>query len=223
MHGIILLIVGTLELILGISFLVKKRVGEAARWYSLFILSVVVWVLTNAAMALSDSASLLYYFTEMTYAGSMFIAPTFLLFSYTFPAPKKAISTAFTVLLFVPAIINIFIVFLSDLYIKNLEIVNGSVQETFDWMIYVFSALFVIYWIWGIFNLVGSYKKSDGLYRWQLKYLLIGIAISSIVGIAFDILLPLFGINFSGRNWIGAEFSIVWLGFTSYILFKKNI
>ena len=220
-HGIILMVIGILELILGISFLTKKRIGEAVRWYTLLIFSVSLWVLTNAVAALNDSYVIQHFFIEMTYISGGFIAITFLLFTYNFPSVKKIISPIKTFLLFLPAIINIFIILLTHTYVKGIEIINGSIREDFDFMIYIFSAYFLIFWSWGMWNIIDSYRKADGYHRWLLKYLLVGIAISATLGITADIILPLINVTFPGRNFIGAEFSIVWLGFTSYILYKK--
>lgn len=221
-HGIILVVIGILELVLGISFLTKKRIGEAVRWYTLFVFSVALWVLTNAVVALNEEYSIRHFFIEFTYISGGFIVGSFILFTYNFPSLKKIISPIKTFLIFLPAIVNTFIILLSHTYVKSIEIINGSINEEFGFMIYIFSTYFLVFWLWGMWNIFDSYRKADGFHRWLLKYLLIGIVISAALGITADIILPLTNITFPGRNFLGAEFSIIWLGFTSYILYKKN-
>lgn len=207
---------------MGISFLTRKRIGGAVRWYTLLVFSVALWALTNAVAALNENnyeIQLLFY--RLTYISGGFIATSFILFSYNFPSVKKIISPIKTLLLFLPAIVNIFVILLTHSYLERIELVNGAIQEDFGFMIYIFSAYFIIFWSWGMWNIFDSYKKSDGYHRWLLKNLIIGIVISATLGITADIILPITNVTFPGRNFLGAEFSIVWLGFTSYIIYKK--
>jgi hypothetical protein len=90
--------------------------------------------------------------------------------------------------------------------------------------IHIFNILFVVYWIWAIVNLNQTYKASEGIHRWQLKNFLIGIVISSFFGILLNLIFPWLDIfMYDFLSVIGAITSVIWLGFTSYILFKKNI
>lgn len=95
-HGIIFLVIGTLELLLGLYFLIRRPAGEAVKWYTIFIFSAALWVLSNAGAALQAAdLDIVRVFLELTYIPGGFIAASFVLFSYSFPFPRRAITFLF--------------------------------------------------------------------------------------------------------------------------------
>ena len=210
-HGIILLIIGTVELLLGIYFIMRRRTGESAQWYKFLIFSVAIWVLCNAGAALVQGIDQKYIFIELTYVGGGFIAAFFLLFSYTFPFLRKQLNSWFKFLILLPALLNVIVVIVSNQYFQSIEVKGALIIERgSEALLFIFLIYFLFYWIWGLINLFKSYKVSDGIHRWQLKYLIVGLIVSSFIAIIADMVFPLLGVDFSGRNWIGSEFSIIW-------------
>jgi hypothetical protein len=90
--------------------------------------------------------------------------------------------------------------------------------------VHVFNVLYIYYLIWALVNFYKRFKSAEGLHRWQLKYFLIGLVISSVFGLLFDLIFPWLNIlMYDVYSVWGAMATIIWLGFSSYILFKKNI
>lgn len=224
-HGVILLIIGTLELLLGLYFVIRRPAGEAVRWYILFVFSVATWVFANASGALrSSDLQIVRISFEFAYIAGGFIAAAFVLFSYSFPFPRRAITFSFVAAIFLPAVVNIFVALLTNTYIPSVWETNGTIKTGLSTPLLLFAVYFVTYWTWGMLNLTRAYRRADGIHRWQLQYLLYGIIVSSVFAITFDIILPLLpSVTFPGLNWVGSEFSIVWLGFTSYVLLRHRL
>jgi len=112
-----------------------------------------------------------------------------------------------------------YLIFLTNKFQTGMVFEGGN-QKFFNGpLFFLFPIYFLFYWIWAVRNLIVKFKMTDGIHIYQLKLLLWGVLISSIIIIIFDIIYPLLGkVVISG---LGPEFSIVWLGFTSYIILKK--
>lgn len=220
-HGILMLVIGTLELALGVYLFVRRASGPGIVWYTLFTLSIALWVFSNSVAAFTDSGAVRVEAIEMTNGIGGFIAVLFLLFTYSYPVPQRLLSPVFLSLLFAPAVINLFVVIVDNVYIDSIEVQGARLLYENSTALAVFAVGFLLYWGFGIRNLVRSYLRADGIHRETLRFLLTGIFISSVVVILFDVLLPAFGTTFPGSSWLGSELSVVWLAYTSYILFRK--
>jgi len=176
-----------------------------------------VWVASNAL----DYILFSIFLTRLTYAGAVLIAVGFFYFSLYFPFQKFSISKMHHFLIILlPAILIVILFTATNIFIRDIN--WDTLQITYGSVFHIFNIVFLIYWFWGIYNFVKKYRTADGIHRWQLKNIFWAIIFSLIAGITTNLILPwVFGIWTLG--WIGPMFSIFFLGFASYILFKRNI
>lgn len=215
--GSILLIISVAEFALGVWFLTKYQRSQATMWYGLFAIGTSLYVASNGLGYLVNN----FYIAErFGWIGGMMTAVFILPFSFSYPLPKRPVSellpyVVWPLAVFIPGL------FWADIFITDKGVINyrqgyQTQVGTYFWFMLAF---FAVYWIWALVNLFQTMKKSDGQHRWQLRMILIGLIVSLIVSVSFDVILPL--VTKSRLGYIGSMFSAVWLGFTSYIIMKK--
>jgi hypothetical protein len=220
LRGYILIAIGLIEVVLGLWFLYRYKRTATNNWYIAFVLSIAFWVLANAGIYFfANNLDKAQFYNELTWLGGVFIAFTFLFFSFYFPISLKPVKGYSYFLIIIPLILFVYLIFFSSLFVTSMAF-EGNNQKFFTGsLFFLFPAYFFIYWTWGIINLVRKLKRTDGIHVQQLKLLLTGVIISSVFIVIFDLIYPLMGkAVISG---LGPELSIIWLGFTSYIILKK--
>jgi len=84
-----------------------------------------------------------------------------------------------------------------------------------------FSVYLTGYLVAGLMFLIKTYKKAIGIERLQVKYCLLGMFFTSILGLVNNLFLPMAGI--SEYNWLGPPFTMVMLGFTAYSIVRHRL
>ncbi|MBU1148654.1 hypothetical protein KKI23_01045 [Patescibacteria group bacterium] len=218
----LLLAVGLIELFLGIWLLIKYQRSAINTWYGLFIFSVAAWVFSNAGLYLSEylgNNNSLFLFNQLTWLAGVVLTCAFLFFSFVFPFSQKPIKKWAYLLFLIPLTLFSFLVFFTDNFQTDILIAANSQRYVMGDLFYLFPPFFFVYWIWSITNLAKKYQAADGIHKWQIKYLLIGIIVSLLIIIGVDIIPITFG--WKVINGVGEFATLIWLFFTSYIILKK--
>lgn len=215
--GYVLLALATIESLLGIWFIVRYQKSASTIFYGLFCIGVAVYVGANGLGQIKDIFDI---GERFSWAGGAMATALFLPFSFSFPVPRRTSRELLPLVLW-PLIIFPLAMIFTDLFIRTEGIVSyregyQTAAGSFFWF---FLTFFAVYWLWAIGNLVTSHRSSDGIHRWQLKMILIGIGASLSVSVAFDIILPL--LIRSPFGYVGSLMTSVWLFVTAYIVLKK--
>lgn len=219
-HGYLLIIIGLAEVVLGLWFIFRYKRSPMNTWYLAFVFSVAFWVLANAGIYFyANNLDQAQFYNELTWLGGVFIAFTFLFFSFYFPISLKPVKGYYYLLIIIPLILFIYLIFFSDLFVTGMAFEDYNQQFFTGSLFFLFPVYFFIYWTWALVNLIRKLKRTDGAHIQQLKLLLAGVLISSVIIIIFDIIYPLLGK--AVVSGLGPEFTLVWLGFTTYIILKK--
>lgn len=208
------------ELVLGVFLLVKYRRGAVNSWYTLFVFAVTAWVGTNIFLNGLQFGEQSLILEKVTWFIGVFITSFFLMFSFYFPFSKKKLSKSYLWLVIVPAIFFTVIIFSNDLFIKEVIESHSTYTLVTGPLYFTFPVFFIFYWMWSVINLVTKFRIADGLHKWQLKYLLMGILIPLPIVLVTDILLPT--VTDSALGWVGSVSSIIWLGFSAYIIYGRS-
>lgn len=217
--GSILLLIAILELLMGLRFLFGYQRSLSTQFYGLFSLSIALYVGANAfgylGVTISGQTA-----EHLAWAGGALGTIFYLPFTYSFPVPRRTFQELFPWILWPLAVFVPGILF-SDYFIQQQGIVRfgyGYVTETGP-LFWFFLLFFGLYWIWSIRNLIVRLRQSDGIHRWQLRLILIGLLTSLLVTVVFDVVMPLTSATRFG--YVGSLFTSVWLGFTGYIILKR--
>ncbi|MDD5566956.1 MAG: histidine kinase N-terminal 7TM domain-containing protein [Patescibacteria group bacterium] len=223
-HGIILYIIGALEIILAFYVLLRNSKSEVCRAYFAFAFGVIIWVLANGSVALfHDSVHLLLLY-KLTYFGGAITAGSFLYFTWVFPYKVSYINTIKKVIVVIPGILLGALLFWTDSVVSGFKFLSWGIQVSFGNLYILYVIIFLIYFPWAFIHLYKKYRRSNGMHYWQLKYLLISTSIPFVVSLVTDIFVPwLVHEPGSWTVFLGSETTIIWLGLTAYILFKKEV
>ncbi|MBI3956821.1 MAG: hypothetical protein HY340_02425 [Candidatus Kerfeldbacteria bacterium] len=219
-HGIILLIIAALEFALAVYLFLTRSKGHVIYSYALFILSVTIWVLGNGLYRIIQDDATAFVWVRVLYFASVLIAITFVYFSLSFPHLIRPIRLIHSLLLVAPALVFLYVLFFTNSLVSSISGQPGIRQLSWGPFYHVFALWFMLYFGWGIVNLLKRLPLTSGFQYWQLKTLLTGIIISAVIGTTFNLILPWF--NGPQLFFLGTEGSSIWLGVTSYIVFSKR-
>lgn len=193
----------------------KQKVPQA---FFIMVLGGGIWVGSNAIDYIYRNITLTYF----CYLGAIMVAVGFFYFSYFFPYQHKII----------PRIINLLVIFITiiitvSLFINNVFFKEIIFSDTFTAvngapMFHVFNVYFIILFAWGIYNFFIKYRVANGLHHWQIKNVFYALSISLIAGVVTNLIFPWI-FNIWTVGWIGPMFSIIFFGYLSRILFKKEV
>jgi len=217
---IILIFTSILNFFLGILVFVRNRKNIVNTIFLGFIISVLVWILSNYLVDKSYTYNSAFFWTKMTFIGSYFIPAFLLFFTIVFPL-RREIKKLNRFLIFVPAL-TFTLLMLSNLIVKGVEDINiHPIVPIFGSFYYLFVLYFLIYIILSFIYLIKSYKYSIGIQKIQLRYLFFGLLISVFFGITTNLLLPLLG-NSRFSNY-GSYATIFFIVFTVYAIIRHRL
>jgi signal transduction histidine kinase len=154
----------------------------------------------------------------MSFVTSSNIPAAFLYFSLIFPKEKRVISPLKIILIFIPSSIFVLVSFtqlmVNSAHWDTLTLDYGVAHK-------FFSAYFILSISGGIFFLIRSFKNSIGLERIQIKYCFLGIFLTFIPAITFNLILPLLGT--SKLSHLGPCSTLIILSFFTYAILKHRL
>ncbi len=218
-HGIILLIIAALELLLLLYLLFTRSKGHIIYSFTIFTVGVIFWVMGNGIHRLVKTNEAAFFWTDINHFAAIIIAVGLVYLSLAFPYLEKKISNAVKTVLITIIILFAYLIFFTEIIVES---ITGPIDNRFQVigpMYHFYAIVFLLLFIWAFINLFRKYKITEGIQRWQVGALLVGLMGSAIFGTLFDLFLPWFG----GPQYfyLGPESSVIWLGFTSYIVFKE--
>lgn len=214
--------IAILELILGIYILSRRPRSAVSVSFAILCFSVALWVFGNGLGFILEISNLKWVLYNMVFLAASMIAGSFLYFSWIFPFKSKIIRLRDYLLVILPVIFFGATLIFTDWFIKGMDYSQRITQYYFGFLYHVFAVYFIFFWVGAFINLIIKYRKSDGIHRWQLKYLLWGVALSSIFGMGYNLIIPwVTGLTVQTYDFIGPGSSIIWLGMVSYIIWKK--
>jgi signal transduction histidine kinase len=206
-----------LSFLLGIFVYVNNRKSPVNKTFVLFIFGTMLWIFTNLMTDISVDLKSIKFWSELTLVGPIFIGYFFYRLSLFFPVVKKTnkyleiiiIVFLLTLLALIPTKLNIVnVYFLAD---QVPAIVPGPLYTVF--LIY-FATLFLI----AFRNLFKGYVSFGKYERLQVQYISLGLAVSGILGVIADLILPIF--NNSDYVNYGPYFTLIFTFFASYAIIR---
>lgn len=166
----------------------KKRSNIA---FSVLAFAVGGWVLGIAAFLLTDDASLAMIWARVYYFFPLLIGTSMLMLAYFFPDKKKMPPLLFTVVLGGFFALALPIVFDPNFLSKHIVYHDWGKEVVLNKFPYMAYSLFVVLtFLESLRMFYLNSRKLVGLYKAQAKLLFVGIFISAIFGVLFNLILP---------------------------------
>jgi len=221
--NIFIAIATSVTVFLGFFVLIKDRKKEENFAFLLITLAIALWSMSMILFRIAEVNSSALLWGRMLYYFGLLISPTFLYFVLAF-VKRESISKILKFLLFGSSflILSLFLV-KANVLIESVRIrISGESEFIFGWGIYLYIAYVLSLFTLGVARLFVFYGKSIGIYRLQVRYVLIGATIPIAIGSVSNILLPsLFGV-FS-YNWLANITVVIMPIFFTYAIVRHHL
>ena len=208
-----------ISLILGF-LVIKKRDRRPSRIsFFLLTLSIVLWVLTLLITDTSKTTSTALWFGRFSLIGPILIPYLLVIFSYYFPYIDRKLTKRYFFLLALPVILLLFFV-PTKFNIKQAILHDWGAETIPGFIYYFFIIYFFLYGYFAFKRLFRKYKSSKGIFHEQIKYILLGVSVSTFLAILTNAVIPLFGIV--SLSILGPPSLIFFLAFTAYAIIKHR-
>lgn len=189
-----------------------------------FLFTILAWAASGWAFSFFmvylfiNKPSSIIFWGKIGFAFSSIIPSAFFLFAIVFPKDNKEFSLFHLLIFGFPALF--FSIFsLTDKIVSSLGI--GNKMFVYGELYKYFSIYLVSYITLGLILLIKKHKETIGIEKLQIKYCLLGMLFTSIIGTINNLFLPMYGI--SKFNWIGPSLTIIMVSFTTYSILKHRL
>jgi signal transduction histidine kinase len=176
------------------------------------------WILSVLLAYYFENPSFRLLWGRLSFATSGIIPTAFLLFAILFPRYQRMIKSFKLFLLCLPAIFFMVLSF-SNQIIASLG--DGPQMFIYGSFYPIFSIYLSGYLFLGFGILIKKYKNAIGVERLQVKYCLLGMFLTSSIGLLSNLFLPMMGV--SKFNWLGPSLTMIMVGFTTYSILKHRL
>lgn len=219
LQSVILILITILLFILSVSIFVKQQRSYASGVFALSVLLAGIWSLTSVVNHLSDSVEIVTLFTRLSYLTALVTILLLLIFSELFPEKHKLHKIRIPTYIALTVVLSILIVFTPTI-VEKATIRTSEANESAQ-----FGNLFFIYAILALgflgamfSNFFKSLRETVGVYRNQIKYILIGTVFSIAAALLVAVIFPLIGVNNLG--YLAPFASIIAMLFIYYSIFR---
>ncbi len=217
---IFLLCAFLVNLVLGfVVYLKTKSYKMVHLSFSILAWAASGWAFSGFMTYLYQGSNSILWWARMSFATSGIIASAFLCFALLFPRNQRNLNTTKLALLASPSMFFFILAFGSNQIVASMG--SGSKMFHYGPFHSIFSVYLISYFFLGFFFLTSTYGNSVGIERLQIKYCLLGMAFTSILGLTTNIFLPKAGI--SRFNWLGPSLTMIMVGFTAYSIVKHRL
>lgn len=190
--------------------------------FALLNLSIALWTIANFLSLNVDDNSLILFWIRMTMFLAVMQSLTFFLFIHTFPNPQLSLKKQYKWVLLIMSAITSFIAF-TPLIFKDIERdPSGAITPIpgIGMILFIPNSIGLI--LLGIIILINKLRKSRGLVRLQLNYILVGSVIMFFLLIFFNFVLVNF---FRVTEYVdlGAIYILPFVMLTAYSIVRYRL
>lgn len=209
----------------------RRPQAEVNRVFALTAFSVATWTLTNGIFQATDSTEGATLAANVSYLAALTVAASLLHFSQIFPqhpnrlgsnvpfAHRRLTTNATWTLWLVTVLLGI-LPFIPHFVIQSVELEPARRIVTNPGLYPIFAGVALAV-LGAIRFLLQSLSATSGKERMQTRYVLTGMAVTAIIGLICNLVLPLLG-NYS-LVWLGPASSLVFVSSTVYSIVKEHL
>jgi signal transduction histidine kinase len=219
---IIYIVTIIINLFLGLLVYVKNPSKSQNKEFALLTASVTGWISTLFIYYTISDPAMVLFVGRLNFAIAIFISFFFYRFVYVFPNKNLILPSWLVKFIMIFTIVIGIMTFFTP-YVDKQELVRGADREN------VFGELAILYVINTLFNfsfgvilMIIKLKRSAGVEKLQLQYLLIGFVLQISIGALANLLFPFFLHSFALVPF-GPLGTIFFLGFISYSMVKHRL
>lgn len=199
----------------------RAKRDTSSAMYMIMVATVALW---TASMIFYRSAppELTVKAAQMLYISATLIPFFLLYFAVLFPSLTFTLSRLQTILIALLPLSIIGFTLSHNLVIKEVLDSPGEEKKIVFGILYPMYALYISgYFILALWYLLKKYRKSSGILKTQISYILLGLLISIVLGSFFNLSLPSIG-DFR-FNWLGNVTTLIMVSITTYAIVAKRL
>jgi signal transduction histidine kinase len=221
--NIFVLIIALVNAIYGLLVYSRNRGHLTNLLFFFLVISLVLWQIAIVLYRNSfnhDSSLLLVRFL---YFSAPLVPFVLLLFSFVFSDKNPALNFWQKFILPIPVVIVSLVALTPGLLIKDVIFVGGRENIiVFNELFYLYFGLHLsVYFIWSFINFILSYRKSVGVFKLQLSFIILGTLVASTIALITNYIFPMFG-NFE-LQWVGQAGITLMIIPISYSILKYHL
>lgn len=221
-QNLIIVIAAFLNAFLGFVILLRNSKNKSNRWFGYFVLSLVAWSITMILFRSASTTTNSVFWAIVLYEAAIFIPATFLFFALFFPDGRTKLNKFLITSIWIPPIVLLFLTYKIGFIISGV-IDTGIGEKIINWGPYyfVYNIYFIVYFSIVFVSLFIKFFRSSGILRTQIKFVLFGTFMPSILANTSNLLLPTFGIF--QFNWLGQILTFIMVLFIGYAIAKHHL
>jgi hypothetical protein len=215
------LIIALLNIFLGFYILRKNYKNPNNIFYAGLCISGGIWALSMAALLVANSQVILDKVVMANYIFGILPPYFYLMFAYYYPYKLWNYSASLIKTIYLIPVFFIFLLLSRLIVLEDANYFNGLIsQRSIFPNFLVFVVYFFIYILVGLCILLKKMKRIEGIYKINIKYLIIATLSTFIfTGIVSVFLLML---NVYTYDWLGPIFMLIHFVVVGYLLFYKS-
>ena len=217
---IIAIIISLLNIFLGLIILRKNYKNPSNIYYCALCVSGGLWAIIFASYLIINSQILFDYFIRATYI-CVLVPLFYLIFVYHYPYRLWVYPEWLIRLIFIIPSLLVFFIFSGILRLEEVVNIDGLLKAKTIFPNFLFFVIyFFIYIIWGIVVLFKKFKRIEGVYKINIKYLITATGLTFLLTGLINVILPLlFGTFF--LDWLGPIFTLINFVIIGYLIFIR--
>ncbi|MBI5699708.1 PAS domain S-box protein [Candidatus Saganbacteria bacterium] len=205
---------------LGLYIFLQNLKSEINLSFAAFCGALSLWTFSVFMLQHAQNLTEVIFWGRFIYIGPILIVYFFLYFTFVFPKRSASRFEPPKLILFLPALIFLMIV-PGPLILKGAELTAAGPRPLFGYAYPFFMIYFLLYFIYGILNLIRKYGVASGIEKNQIRYVFLGLFLTFLFSIITNLILPALG---EARFFnLGPLFTIFVIGFTTYAVVKHRL
>lgn len=199
----------------------RNRLSAVNFYYSLMVLCGTFWIMGLLGYSLSlDNPVNRLAFVNILYIATLLTGFYFFIFTCHFPYPTFRLPKWLTAVLYAIVFGFSFLLSVKPDFLLNFSLLDTNVEVTQMLNYLIFSIFFGAFVLAGFIVLFKKYKRSEGIHKRQIVYVLWGTALTYILATITN-LLPSFWNSYQ-TYWLGPVFTLFNAFAIAYLIFRKN-
>jgi len=149
------------------------------------------------------------------------IGGNFFHFSIVFSDSERKLKNWQRFLIYAPNVAIVWAVLTPGVLIQDIKIRDWGNESILGWGYIYYGIYFSVLWLLSAYNLIKKYIRSKGIFKAQLRYILIGTMLSMFLGSVFDLFFILLG-NYRWI-WLGPYASFTFALFSTYAIVRYRL
>lgn len=215
----LLFLVSVFDLMLAFFVIYKNKRNKVNKTYFFFAISIFFWITTNLLFQIFNNQTILYILSIGAYLAAIGIVHFLFYFSIIFPKENQYYKK-YKNILFTASIFISFFTSIPYAVLKKIDLIPEKSLVTTPGL-YLYGLYLVIFFVWSLYNLYYCYRTSFGIAKQRALFLLSGIGISVLLGIFFNLIMPILKIY--SLVWFGPVCSIFMIVSFAYAIIKYRL